>query len=177
VFESYAGTVARDLRDGRLDAVVVPSAFGAADLHSVSLPSEPWVVLAGTAHRLGQPGPIQAGELDGEPVVVTGHRDGAAYDRAVTEALAGLGVTPALQRGGPGPALFAAVAAGEALALSTESTAAGTGLIARPLEPARRVRFALLWRDEEPSPALGTLIDATTTRVAEAPRPALAAVA
>jgi DNA-binding transcriptional LysR family regulator len=177
VFESYAGTVARELRDGRLDAVVVPSAFGAPDLHSVSLPSEPWVVLAGHAHRLGHSGPIQAGELDGEPVVVTGHRDGAAYDRAVSDALTGLGVTPMLHRGGPGPALFAAVAAGEALALSTETVAAGSSLIARPLEPARRVRFSLLWRDTEPSPALGALIDATTTRRADASRPALAAVA
>ena len=78
VFESYAGTVVRELRDGRLDAVVVPSAFGAADLQSVSLPSEPWVVLAGHGHHLGHPGPIQAGELDGAPVVVSGHRDGAA---------------------------------------------------------------------------------------------------
>jgi DNA-binding transcriptional LysR family regulator len=173
VFESYAGTVVRELRDGRLDAVVVPSAFGAADLHSVPLASEPWVVVAGHGHRLGVPGPIQAGELDGEPVVISGHRDGAAYDRAVLVTLAGLGVTPALQRGGPGPALFAAVAAGEALALSTETAAAAAGLVARPLQPARQVRFALLSSDEEPSPALGRLIDAT----ADAVRPVLAAVA
>jgi DNA-binding transcriptional LysR family regulator len=176
-FESYAGTVVRELRDGRLDAVVVPSAFGAADLHSRRLSSEPWLVLAGYGHRLGHPGPIQAGELDGEPVVITGHRDGAAYDRAVTDTLTGLGVAPQLHRGGAGPALFAAVAAGEALALSTETAAAASGLVARPLEPARKVQFALLWRDETPSPAVAELIRATTTRDADASRPALAAVA
>jgi DNA-binding transcriptional LysR family regulator len=177
VFESYAGTVVRELRDGRLDAVVVPSVFGAADLQSVPLTSEPWVVLAGHGHHLGHSGPIQAGELDGEPVVVSGHRDGAAYDRAVTETLSGLGATPRLRRGGPGPALFAAVAAGDALALSTETAAAGSGLVARPLEPARHMRFALLARDEESSPALAELIRAATSPGAGAPRPALAAVA
>jgi DNA-binding transcriptional LysR family regulator len=177
VFESYAGTVVRELRDGRLDAVVVPSAFAAADLHSVPLSSEPWVVLAGHGHRLGHPGPIHARELDGEPIVVSGHRDGAAYDRAVTDMLTGLGLSPLLHRGGPGPALFAAVATGEALALSTQTAAAGSGLVARPLEPARHVRFALLSRDAVPSPALGALIRAATTSGADAAYPALAAVA
>jgi DNA-binding transcriptional LysR family regulator len=177
VFESYAGTVVRELRDGRLDAVVVPSASGAADLRSVRLGSEPWVVLAGREHHLGEPGPIQAAELEGEPVVVTGHRDGAGYDRAVSDMLTGLGVTPVIQRGGPGPALFAVVAAGEALAVSTEATAGGSGLVARELEPVRHIRFELLWRDEVPSPAVGELIRAATTRPAVPTRPALAVVA
>ena len=62
---------------------------------------------------------------------------------------------PVLVPGGPGPALHAAVAAGEALALGS---APRGGLIARPLTPTRRVRFALIWRDETPSPALRELI-------------------
>jgi DNA-binding transcriptional LysR family regulator len=177
VFDSYAGTVVRELRDGRLDAVVVPSAFAAADLRSVQLSSERWVVLAARGHRLGHPGPIQGAELEGEPVVVTGHRDGAAYDRAVTDMLDGLGVTPLALRGGPGPALFAAVAAGEAVALSTQATAADPALVVRELEPARRIGFSLLWRDETLSPAVTELIKAATARSAVAPRPALAAVA
>lgn len=41
-------------------------------------------------------------------------------------------------------ARFGAVAAGEALALSTEATATSP-LIARPRDPVRRARFALLW--------------------------------
>src|SRR3954451_3690032 len=83
VFESYSGTLMRDLRDGRLDAVIVPAAFGSAELRSLPVGSEPWVVLAGPGHRLAFPGPVGAGELQAEPVVVTGHRDGAAHDRAV----------------------------------------------------------------------------------------------
>jgi DNA-binding transcriptional LysR family regulator len=177
VFESYAGTVVRELRDGRLDAVVVPSAFGAADLRSLQLSSQRWVVLAAGSHRLGRPGPIQAAELEGEAIVVTGHRDGAGYDRAVTETLDGLGVTAVPHRGGPGPALFAAVAAGEAVALTTEGTAAGLPLVVRAVEPARRLRFALLWRDEAPSPTMNELIRAATARSAGASRPVLAAVA
>jgi DNA-binding transcriptional LysR family regulator len=164
--------VVRELRDGRLDAVVVPSTFAAADLRSLPLSSERWVVLAASGHRLGRPGAIQAAELDGEPMVVSGHRDGAAYDRAVTGTLNDLGVTPVAHRGGPGPALFAAVARGEAVALTTEA-AAGPGLVVRELEPARRVRFVLLWRDEAVSPAVTELIRAA----GEAPRPVLAAVA
>jgi DNA-binding transcriptional LysR family regulator len=177
VLESYAGTVVRELRDGRLDAVVVPSAFAAADLRSLQLSSERWVVLAAHGHRLGHPEPIHAAELEGEPVVVTGHRDGAGYDRAVADTLDGLGVTPVLLRGGPGPALFAAVAAGEAVALSTKTTAADPALVVRELEPARRIRFALLWRNEAPSPPVTGLIRAATTRSAAASQPALAAVA
>jgi DNA-binding transcriptional LysR family regulator len=180
VFESYGGTVLRDLRDGRLDAVLAPSILGSAELRSLPLDSEPWVVLVGWGHRLASPGAIGAHELRGERVVVTGHRDGAGYDRAVAGLLTGFGLTPILQRGGPGPALYADVAAGDAVALATPAAARGGELIGRPLEPARRLRFALLWRDETPAPALGGLIRAAETGAGPAravPRPALASVA
>ena len=169
VFESFGGTLLRDLRDGRLDAVIAPSVFGSAELRSLRLTAEPWVVLVGGGHRLARPGALHAEDLRGEPMVVTGHRDGAGYDRAVAETLTDLGVSPVLLlRGGPGPALYAAVAAGAALALSTASTATGHALIARPLEPMRCVRFALLWRDETPAPALRALIRAAEAGVAPA---------
>jgi DNA-binding transcriptional LysR family regulator len=170
----------RDLRDGRLDAVVAPSEFGSADLRSLRLDSEPWVVLVGLGHRLALPGPIGPDELHGEPIVMTGHRDGAGHDRAVAELLRSLGVDPVLQRGGPGPALYAAVVAGDAVALTTRAAATGRELLVRPLEPARHVRFALLSRDETPAPALGELLRAARAGV-EPPRattrPFLAAVA
>src|SRR3954463_5003143 len=60
VFESYSGTLMRDLRDGRLDAVFAPAAFGSADLRSLPVGSEPWVALAGRGHRLPRPGPRAA---------------------------------------------------------------------------------------------------------------------
>ena len=41
VVESYAGTLLRDLRDGRLDAMIAPSAFGSAELRQVRLGREP----------------------------------------------------------------------------------------------------------------------------------------
>jgi DNA-binding transcriptional LysR family regulator len=157
VFESYGGTLVRDLRDGRLDAVLAPSVFGSAELRSLRLGREPWAVLVGSAHRLASPGPVDAPELHGESIVVTGHRDGAAYDHAVAQTLTEVGVTPVLRRGGPGPALFAAVAAGAALALTTVG-AAGDDMLVRPLDPARRLGFELVWRDETPGPALGGFI-------------------
>jgi DNA-binding transcriptional LysR family regulator len=155
VVTSYTGALLRDLRDGRLDAVIAPAGFASADLRSLRIASEPWAVLVAPGHRLAATGPISADALRGEPIVVTGHRDGAGSDRAVSELLDGLGVSPVLVPGGPGPALHAAVAAGEALALGSAPIG---GLIARPLTPTRRVRFALMWRDESPSPALGELI-------------------
>jgi DNA-binding transcriptional LysR family regulator len=176
VIESYAGALMRELRDARLDAVVAAAELGSAEMRAVRLGAEPWVVLAAPGHRLATPGPLEAGELQDEPVVVTGHRDGAAYDRAVADLLGGLGVTAMPVRGGPGPALRATVAAGEAVAVTTQAAGAGD-LVVRPLEPRRRLRFALLWRDETPAPALRELVRAAESAAAPAPRAPLAAVA
>jgi DNA-binding transcriptional LysR family regulator len=178
--ESYGGTLLRDLRDGRLDAVIAPSLFGSAELRAVRLESEPWVLLAGRGHRLYTPGPVDVGELRGESLVVTGHRDGSGYDRSVAELLSAFDVAPELVRGGPGPTLRAAVAAGDAVALTTAAARIDGELIVRPLDPIRRIRFALLSRDETPAPALRGLVEAAETIVAPVrhpSRPALAAVA
>jgi DNA-binding transcriptional LysR family regulator len=176
VVESYAGTLLRELRDGRLDAMIAPSAFGSAELRRVRLGRDPWLLLAGQGHRLAGAGPVAACELEGARFVVTGHRDGGGYDRLVADTLAALGVTAALERGGPRPAMLAAVAAGEALALTTTPEAAMSGVTARVIDPAHRVEFALLSRDETPAPALRELIGCAERRAAAA-RPVLAAVA
>jgi DNA-binding transcriptional LysR family regulator len=180
VVESHGGTLLRELRDGRLDAVIAASRFGSADLRGIALGSEPWVVLVGRGHRLARPGPVGAAELNGEPLVVTGHRDGAGYDREVVETVTGLGLSPVLQRGGPGPALFAAVVAGAALALTTSATADRSDVVARPLRPVRAVHFELFRRDEPPSPAVSALQRVAEAIVAPpdtASEPTLAAVA
>jgi DNA-binding transcriptional LysR family regulator len=176
VMESYAGTLLRDLRDGRLDAMIAPSEFGSAELRRVRLGREPWLVVAGPSHPLAGSGPIAAAELEGQRFVVTGHRDGAGYDRLVADTLGALGVTAALERGGPGPAMLAAVAAGDALVLTTAPEVAIGGAAARSIQPIRRVEFALLWRDETAAPALDELIRSAEAR-AGAPGPMLAAVA
>jgi hypothetical protein len=75
---------------------------------------------------------------------------------------------------------YAAVVAGDAVALTTRAAATGRKLFVRPLEPARHVRFALLSRDETPAPALAELLRAAQAGVEPpraATRPALAAVA
>ena len=81
-------------------------------MHRERLGREPWLVLAGRRHRLAGRGSITLGDLAGERIVVTGDRDGRGYDGLVTDALESMGVTAALERGGPGPALFGPVAAG-----------------------------------------------------------------
>src|SRR6185295_17676558 len=48
---------------------------------------EAWAVLAGRGHRLAGAGPVAASELAGQRFVVTGHRDGAGYDRLVADTL------------------------------------------------------------------------------------------
>jgi hypothetical protein len=72
--------------------------------------------------------------------------------------------------------MLAAVSDGDALALTTTPDAAIGGVVARAINPARRVEFALLWRDETPAPALKELIRCAEAR-AGAARPMLAAVA
>jgi DNA-binding transcriptional LysR family regulator len=176
VVESYGGTLLRDLRDGRLDAVIAPSEFASAELRRVRLGRERWLVLAGPGHRLARSGPVGPPELEGQRFVVTGHRDGAGYDRLVADTLGALGVTAALERGGSGPAMLAAVAAGDALALATTPDATLGGVVARAISPTRRVEFALLWRDQSPAPALNELIRCADAR-AGVPRPALVEVA
>jgi DNA-binding transcriptional LysR family regulator len=174
VVESQGGALLRDLRDGRLDAVIAPAEFGSADLHRLRLGREPWLVLAGPGHRLAGRESVTPVELEGERFVINGHRDSGAYDALVADTLEAMGVTPVLERGGPGPALLGPVASGEALALTTAPEMAVGDITVRSLNPVRRVDFALLW-DEE-TPALGHLIRSART-LAVPSRPALVAVA
>jgi DNA-binding transcriptional LysR family regulator len=161
VSESYGGALIRDLRDGRLDAVLAPVMFAPAEFPRLPLGREPWLVLAGASHRLaGCDGPVTAGELQAEHLVVTAHRDAAAYDRAVAETLTELGVVCELARVGSGPAFYAPVVSGDALALTTSPGASAGGLAARRLEPVRAIEFALVWKDETPAPALDGFIGA-----------------
>jgi DNA-binding transcriptional LysR family regulator len=177
VVESQGGTLVRELRDGRLDAVLAPAMFGSPELFRTLLSPEPWVVLASATHRLGRVGgSVAAHELEGEQVIVTGQRDGLAYDQAVCETLAALGVRAQLRRCGPGPALLGPVAAGEAVALATAPTPPFDQIAARPLDAAQHVEFALMWNDETPAPAMAELIQ-TAMAVAEPSTPALRAVA
>jgi hypothetical protein len=115
-------------------------------------------------------------DLDGEAVMVTGHRDGAAYDRAVAETLADLGLTLELRPGGSGPALLGGVVYGEAIALTTTPEAAVGGMVVRPLGAEPTVEFAVLWRDRTGAPALDEFIAAAEALAAPA-RPFLRAVA
>jgi DNA-binding transcriptional LysR family regulator len=177
VLEAYGGTLWRDLRDGRLDALLAPTGHASADLRTFELGSEPWVVLIGAGHRLAGIGPVAAEELDGELIAVTGHRDGAALDRRVAELLAELGVDAELVGGAPGPALHAAVAASEALALTTAPDALPAGVMARRLDPQRTLSFELLTRDETPSPALAEFIGLAAWSTPQASTRSLAAVA
>jgi DNA-binding transcriptional LysR family regulator len=177
VVEAAGGALLRDLRDGRLDAILAPAILGSAELHRLHLGPAPWLVLAGAGHRLAAGhGPVAVDELEAEAILVTGQRDSAAYDRVVAETLSALGVRPELRRGGTGPALFAAVAGGEALALTTSPGVASWGMVARPLDPGRSIDFALLWREPAPAPALSRFID-TAAALAEPARPVLRAVA
>jgi hypothetical protein len=78
------------------------------------------------------------------------------YDRAVSETLTSLGVTPGLVVGGPGPAMLRRVVAERASAIGTASCAGdGAGLTVGPPEPVRRLRFWLVRSAEVTSPASG----------------------
>jgi DNA-binding transcriptional LysR family regulator len=158
VLEGYGGTLWRDLRDGRLDAVVAPRGFASPDLNVLELGSEPWVALVGETHRLGADGTLDAEELHGENIAVSAHRDGAGHDRTIARLLSELDVTAAMVHAPPGPALHVAISKGQAIALTTGPDSLPAGVIARPLVPRRTLSFELLWRDETPSPALSEFV-------------------
>ncbi len=158
VLEGLGGTLWRDLRDGRLDAVIAPSCFASGDLRRLTLGNEPWVVLMGTSHRLAGIGRLAAIDLDGEHVAVAAHRDGAGYDRVIADLLDELGVSATFVPVGPGPAIYRAVAKGEVLALTTAPEALPPGVLARPLDARSTLGWDLLWRDEPATPALAEFV-------------------
>jgi DNA-binding transcriptional LysR family regulator len=176
--QGYGGTLWRELRDGHLDALLAPGGHGGPDLETLDLGSEPWVVLTGSGHRLAGNGPLAATELTGERVAVTGHRDGSAVDRAVGEVLAELGVAAELVPSGPWPAVHAAVAANDVVALTTAPQGLPNAVTARALAPRRTLPFELAWRDQNTSPALAAFVDlAAAHSHPQASTRALAAVA
>jgi len=116
---------------------------------------------AGSDARSGLVGKLRlvtARNLQGEQIVVTAHRDGAGYDRAVKAVLEELGITAVSTRGAQGPALHRAVAAGAALALSTARDTVPPDVVPRPLDPRQMLGFALSWRGATASPALTEFI-------------------
>ena len=94
VLEGYGGTLWRDLRDGRLDALVAPTGHASPDLRTLDLGSEEWVLLVGKGHPLAGIGPVTAEDLHGQRIATTGHRDGAVFDKAVADLLDELGAAP-----------------------------------------------------------------------------------
>ena len=177
VHEAYGGTLWRDLRDGRLDALVAPAGHASPDLRSLELGSEPWVVMIETSHPLAGIGPVAVEDLAGEAIAVTGHRDGASFDRAVADLFDELQVAPKLVRAAAGPALHATAAGNEALVVTTAPAALPAGVVARALDPRRMLTFELLMRDEMPSRALADFIELATGTQRRAAHRALAAVA
>ena len=178
VVEAYGGTLWRDLRAGRLDALIAPTGHGSANLTTLELGRAELVVLVGTGHPLAGIGSLEAEDLQGERVVVTGHRDGAVLDRSVADLLTDLDVAAQLVPGAQGPARHSAIANNEALALSTAPDPVPSGVIVRKLEPRRTLAFELLWRNDTTSPALSELISLAVADVRRpSSTPALAAVA
>ena len=80
-----------------------------------------------------------------------------------------LGVTSAMTRTAPGPALYRSVASGDAIALTPAPEALPAGLRARPLNAPREVPFELMWRDETPSPVLAEFVRVAAASSGDAP--------
>jgi DNA-binding transcriptional LysR family regulator len=163
VVEAYGGVLVREVADGRLDAALVPSPFAAPDLHQAPFGSEPLIVAVGAGHRLAGSAPVSLSELDGEEVVVTGHRDGAAFDSAVADVLGAAGVSHTTRRGGWGPSMFGRVTDGRAVAVTTRPSIDRPGVLTRELEPRQAMPFALVWRAHSPAPPLLEFIRVANT--------------
>ena len=165
VVEAHGGTLLRDLRAGRLDALIAPTGHGAPDLGTLELGSEEWVVVVGSGHPLAGVGSMDSEALQGQRIAVVGHRDGAVLDRTVSDLLAELGVSARLVPGAQGPARHAAVAENEAVVLTTAPDAVPSGVTVRRLKPRRTLSFELLWRDEVASPATSQLISLAAANI------------
>jgi hypothetical protein len=87
----------------------------------------------------------------------------------VADVLGELGVSAAMMRSAPGPALYRSIARGEAIALTTAPMALPCGVLARPLNTPREVPFELLWRGETPSPALAEFVRVAAVSSGDAP--------
>lgn len=178
VVESYGGGLWRDLRDGRVDALIAPAWVRSGDLRHLSLGAEPWIALMSATHHLAdEDRPLEAEKLQGQRVAVTGHRDGLGYAGAVAELLDDFRVRVSLEPAPPEPALISLILSGRVLALTTAPTVTLAGVSARPLDPRRRVSFDLLSRDEVASPALDRLIELASNIVGAGRRPRLVAAA
>jgi DNA-binding transcriptional LysR family regulator len=169
VLEGYGGTLWHNLREGRLDAVIAPSSFASPDLRTLTLGTEPWVVLVSEAHRLGGSSLVEPWQLHGERIAATARRDGAGQGRMVGELLDELSVTAAMTRTAPGPALFQSVASSNAIALTPAPEALPAGVQARPLNTPRDASFELLSRDETPSPVLAEFVGVAAASSGDAP--------
>jgi DNA-binding transcriptional LysR family regulator len=154
VVEAYGGVVVREVADSRLDAALVPFPFTAPDLHHAPFGSESLILAVGPGHRLAGSAPVSLSELDGEEVVVSGHRDGAALDSAVAGLLGAAGVSHSTRRGGWGPSMFGRVADGRAVAVTTRPSINRPDVLTRELEPRQAMPFALVWRAHAPPPPL-----------------------
>lgn len=160
VIEAHSDTLLRDVRHGRLDAAVVLGPVSSGELESMRLREERVLVAVGEGHPLARCVKVEAQDLDGETVVVSGDRDGGGYDQRVRELLGTLGVHAHLRTAGYGAALLSPVRAGGAVALLTRSGAdVGAGVVARSLDPASMFRFDLAWLSGTPSPALSGFVD------------------
>jgi DNA-binding transcriptional LysR family regulator len=159
VCEAYAGTLMREVQDGRLDAAIVPSAFAASGLGTTSLGSDPFVLAVARGHRLAGPGPIEIAALEDEEVIITNHPDGAIYDRSIGGILDESGVSYVPRPGGVGPQLLEPVIVGEAVAITTAASIERPDVLLRELRPEREMPFGVVYRDGPVSAALSAFID------------------
>lgn len=170
VVESFGGMLVRDVRDHRLDAALVSAPFATPELAAAPLGADPLVVAVGGGHRLDAEGPLTGAELAGETLLVFGHRDARAFDRATAVLLAGLGASLQTRRGAPGPGFLEPVAAGEALAVTTVAGALRPGVRLRPLQPARALPFVIVHPEAEASAAFATFLAAAAASRSEPDR-------
>ena len=91
VMEAHSETLLRDLRHDRLDAAVVLGPVRSTELQSACLREERVLVAVSESHPLAARTHIQAQDLHGETVVISGDRDASDYDQRVHELLATLG--------------------------------------------------------------------------------------
>lgn len=162
VVQSLGGLLVREVGDRRLDAAIVPAPFATPELVTAGLPPEPLAVGIPPGHSLDAEGPLPAADLEGHGVLVHGHRDSGAFDRAIEARLTELGIATVPRRRSLDPSLPTSGATGAAVVLTTTASCRRSGLLPRTLLPSTPMPFVVVHRTRERSAVLSEFLAAAT---------------
>ena len=160
VIEAQCGALLRDLRDARLDAVVVLGPVVDPRFAAEPVGDEPAMAAVVADDTVASLPAIGMSSIAGHALTVSGEPDGAAYDRIVMQVAAGLEPPPRTLSMGHLSLVLVPAQAGRSVSIVPASVRPLPGCTLRPLEREIRFRFDLVWREDHMPPIVPFLLTA-----------------